>query len=80
MILILRGHIRESFNTKDLYNFVKDLYIIFPDLNVYIHTWNIFANNISWRNIEINNNIVESSTIFNYFDDLKILIKKNNNR
>ena len=76
MILILRGHIRESFNTKDLYNFVKDLYIMFPDLNVYIHTWNIFANNISWRNIEINNNIVESSTIFNYFDDLKILIKK----
>jgi hypothetical protein len=76
MILILRGHIRESFNTKDLYNFVKELYTIFPNLNIYIHTWNIFANNISWRNIEINNNIVELSTIFNYFDDLKILIKK----
>jgi hypothetical protein len=49
---------------------------MFPDLNVYIHTWNIFANNISWRNIEINNNIVVSSTIFNYFDDLQFLIKK----
>jgi hypothetical protein len=76
MILILRGHIRESFNTKDLYNFIKDLYNEFIDLNIYIHTWNIFANNISWRNIKINNNIVNDNIILNYFDDLNFLIKK----
>ena len=76
MILILRGHIRESFNSNNLYNLIKKIYNEFRDLKIYIHTWNIFANNISWRNIKINNNIVESSTIFNYFDDLKFLIKK----
>jgi len=75
MILILRGHIRESFNTKDLYNFIKDLYNKFTDLKIYIHTWNIFANNLSWRKIEKNNNIVNNKIIFNYFNDLKYLIK-----
>jgi hypothetical protein len=75
MILILRGHIRGSFNTKELYNFVKELYTIFPHLTIYIHTWNIFSNNISWRDINTDDNIIEPSTIFNYFNDLKHLIK-----
>ena len=75
MILILRGHIRESFNTKDLYNFVKNLYNICSNLYIYIHTWNIFANNLSWRKIEKNNNIVNNKIIYNYFNDLKHLIK-----
>jgi hypothetical protein len=55
---------------------IKRIYNEFVDLKIYIHTWNIFANNISWRNIEINNNIVDDNIIFNYFDDLKFLIKK----
>jgi len=76
MILMLRGHIRESFNSNTLYNFVKELSNLFPDLNIYIHTWNIFANNLSWRKIENNNNIVDDNIIFNYFNDLKHLIKK----
>jgi len=76
MILILRGHIRDSFNSNNLYNLIKRIYNEFVDLKIYIHTWNIFANNISWRNIEINNNIVDDNIIFNYFDDLKFLIKK----
>lgn len=75
MILILRGHIRNSFDTKELYNFVKELYTIFPHLTIYIHTWNIFSNNISWRDIKTDDNIVEPSDIFDYFNDLKHLIK-----
>lgn len=75
MILIIRGHIRGSFNSKELYNFVKELHKNFANLNIYIHTWHIFSNNISWRNMETDDNIVEPSDIFNYFNDLKHLIK-----
>ena len=75
MILIIRGHIRNSFVSKELYNFVKELYTIFANLTIYIHTWNIFSNNISWRDIKTDDNIVEPSHIFYYFNDLKHLIK-----
>ena len=76
MILIIRGHIRNSFETKKLYNLIKEIHTIFPDLKIFIHTWNIFANNISWRNININEQIVNDKIIYDYFDDLKYLIIK----
>ena len=75
-ILILRGHIRDSFDTQDLYNFVKNLYNIFKNLKIYIHTWNIFSNNISWRQINPNYKKLNKTTIYNYFNDLQFLIKK----
>lgn len=74
MILIIRGHIRKSFETKNLYNLVKNIYNFCPDLKIFIHTWNIFANNKSWRNIRENNNIVSNDIIYNYFHDIKGLI------
>jgi len=54
MILILRGHIRDSFNSPDLKLLVHDIYQLDPTLEIYIHTWNIYSNNISWRDIEAN--------------------------
>jgi hypothetical protein len=75
MILVIRGHIRDSFNTKDLYNLIKNIYVSCPDLKIFIHTWNIFASNVSWRKIPINNNNVTNETIYNYFGDLKACIK-----
>lgn len=75
MILIIRGHIRNSFETKKLYNLIKEIHAIVPDLKIFIHTWNIFANNISWRNIEINEECVNDQIIYDYFDDLGNLIK-----
>ena len=75
MILILRGHIRKSFNTKDLYHLIKQMYHVFPDLKIVIHTWNIFSNNLSWRNIEVDNKPVNESVIHDYFEDLCHLIK-----
>jgi hypothetical protein len=76
MIFILRGHIRESFETTELYHLIKDIYALFPDLKIFIHTWNIFANTISWRHISMNKTAVNDTIIYNYFDDLKHLIKK----
>jgi hypothetical protein len=75
MIIVIRGHIRNSFKTRELYNIVEKLYNIFPDLKIFIHTWNIFANNISWRTIELNNEVVNEEIIYNYFDNLGSCIK-----
>lgn len=75
MIIVIRGHIRNSFKTRELYNIVEKLYNIFPDLKIFIHTWNIFANNISWRTIELNNEVVNEEIIHNYFDNLSSCIK-----
>lgn len=75
MILIIRGHIRNSFKTKDLYNLIIKIYNIFPNLKIFIHTWNIFSNNISWRHIDVNSQIVNDEIIYEYFDELKHLIK-----
>jgi hypothetical protein len=75
MILIIRGHIRNSFETKDFYVLVKELHTLYPDLKIFIHTWNIFANNISHREIITNNTNVDNQIIYDYFDDLKHLIQ-----
>jgi len=68
MILILRGHIRDAFNNTNLLNLIKDIYNLDSNLKIYIHTWNIFANNISWREIKQNNTIVTKEIIYNYFN------------
>ena len=48
---------------------------MYPDLKIFIHTWNIFANNISHRQIIVNNKNVDNQIIYDYFDDLKHLIQ-----
>ena len=75
MILMIRGHIRNSFERKDLYSLVKELHASYPDLKIFIHTWNIFANNISHRPIIANNQSVDNQIIYDYFDDLKNLVQ-----
>lgn len=76
MIFVIRGHIRNSFQTKTLYDFVKELYSLYPELTLYIHTWNIIASKISWREIVPDKTIVTDKLIYDYFDDLNFLIKK----
>jgi len=44
-------------------------------LKIYIHTWNIYANNNSWRIIETNYNKVTSEIINEYFYEIQHLIK-----
>jgi hypothetical protein len=75
MILIIRGHIRNSFETANLYYFVESIINLCPDLKIFIHTWNIFSNGISWRKIDIDNNIVNEDVIYNYFNKIQHHIK-----
>jgi len=76
MIILLRGHIRDAFETRDLYNLIKNIKKFHTSLEIYIHTWNIFSSNISWRNINIDLREVREKKILNYFADLKQYIKK----
>ena len=76
MIIIIRGHIRNSFENDNLYYLIKNIYQLDVNVSIYIHTWNIFSNNISWRKIDTNNNIVTNDIIYSYFKDLSKLIKK----
>jgi hypothetical protein len=75
MILILRGHIRSAFDNNELINLIKAIYKFEKDLKIYIHTWNIFSSNLSWRPINQNNTIVTPQIIFEYFNELSHLIK-----
>jgi hypothetical protein len=75
MILILRGHIRHSFENADLFYFVKKLYEKYQDLKIFIHTWNILSNNLSWRTVITVLTVVTKEQIYHYFDSLNHLIK-----
>jgi hypothetical protein len=73
--IILRGHIRYSFNDKTLYNYIKQLANNY-DLKIYIQTWNIIQTDVSWRHLEKNESPVNEFFINLYFDDLSTRIKK----
>ena len=51
--LILRGHIRDSFENKDIYNYVKYISSI-SNLKLYIHTWCFRNGKHSWKNYDNN--------------------------
>jgi hypothetical protein len=71
IILLLRGHIRNSFKDTKLFNFVKYLSENY-NLKIYIHTWNVFSSSLSWRPIEpnTNNNNITKTDIMIYFSSM----------
>lgn len=76
MILVLRGHIRDSFQDLELLNLVKSIYDINPtNIKIFIHTWSIYSNNISWKGVEVNNEIVTKEKILDYFGEIKHVIE-----
>jgi len=74
VVLLLRGHVRNSFENDDLYNFIKKISLI-ETIDIYIHTWNVYSNNLSWREIKDDDRIIYEEIILNYFKDLKHNIK-----
>lgn len=75
MIILLRGHIRTSFNDNRLYSFIKHLCITYKDIEIYIHTWDIMQSNISWRKIEKKEILITNNIIHKYFKDCSKYIK-----
>jgi len=76
MILLLRGHIRESFKNNRLYNLIKGISdILGGNLDIYIQTWNVLQSNVSWRVIPENTTVVDEIMIYTYFRDLRYNIR-----
>jgi hypothetical protein len=75
MILLLRGHIRNSFDDDRLYLLLKEIQRKDNNLEIYIHTWNIIQSNISWRELDLIETFVTNEIIFDYFRDLKSYVK-----
>ena len=65
----IRGHIRESFNTKILYFFIKILRIKFPNVIIIFQTWNNIEckNNESWKEINEKDNNIDLMKLKKYF-------------
>jgi len=75
MILLLRGHIRNVFQDKNFYDVIKQIHCNNNDLEIYIHTWSIIQNTLSWRHVTVDRTAVTEEMIKIYFDDLSFLIK-----
>jgi hypothetical protein len=69
MKIVIRGHIRNSFTTDELYTLLKYLSEKY-DIQIYIHTWNKKQTNLSWRTIENDPTEITNDTIKTYFKDL----------
>jgi hypothetical protein len=74
MKILLRGHIRNSFDDNNLYNLLKSIDIQIG-IELYIHTWNIVSSGLSWRGIKPNHTHVNKEMIHRYFRDLTPKIK-----
>lgn len=75
MIILLRGHIRNAFATPHLYELLKELHAISP-LRIYIHTWGIVQNSLSWRPIRTDTSEISEAAVRAYFRDLEPCIRK----
>jgi hypothetical protein len=75
MIILLRGHIRNAFDTTALYDLLTALHAISP-LRIYIHTWGILQNSLSWRPIRTDTSEISETAVRAYFRDLEPCIRK----
>jgi len=69
MIIMLRGHIRNTFQDNRLYDLIKSISQK-NNIKIYIHTWNIVQSNLSWRKLNKIDSPVDENLIQNYFRDL----------
>jgi hypothetical protein len=74
MKIVLRGHIRNSFTTDELYNLLKQLSQEYQ-IEIYIHTWNKKQNSISWRPIEDDDTEVNTDVLRTYLKDVFQFVK-----
>jgi hypothetical protein len=71
MIIFIRGHIRNSFDSQDLCDLVRQICNTEPS-EIYIHTWSIFSSSLSYRSVAQDERPVTESIIRDYFIDLPI--------
>lgn len=67
--LLLRGHVRNSFNNKAFYLLLKQITHDF-ETDIYIHTWNVVQTSLSWRGMHNDHTEVNENFLKNYFEDV----------
>jgi hypothetical protein len=72
--IAIRGHVRDSFSTNKLYEFLKRLTQMY-DTQFYIHTWDVKQVSMSWRPMKDDPTPVTEHRINTYFRDLAKNIK-----
>lgn len=72
--LLIRGHIRNSFNDDKLIALVRHFAENY-DLTIFLHTWNVVQNRLSWRHMEDISNEVNEDVVKSYFKEFEPLIK-----
>lgn len=71
----IRGHIRNSFKTNRLKKFIRLVQYIFPNVKFILQTWSEqeCKKGDSYKNIKENNNIINKTIIYNYFEDADMI-------
>lgn len=75
LCILLRGHIRSSFDNDELINRIRFLNNHY-EICIYIQTWTKFEASKSWRNLNTCDKEVNEDIIYNYFKELKDKVKK----
>lgn len=75
MKLVIRGHIRDSFENGRLREVVKNLNDSMG-IRVVVHTWNIRRSALSWRTMPEDARPVDESMVLDYFGEASSLIDK----
>jgi hypothetical protein len=73
--ILLRGHIRNSFNDNKLYNVIHKLVTLF-NVDIYMHTWDENEAKVSWRPLSNKKIKITTELIEKYFYGVKNNIKK----
>lgn len=69
--LILRGHVRSSFDDDGLRRLTREIQESF-DLKVYVQTWNIVQNSLSWRSIPYIHSPVDEELVRKYLKGIRV--------
>jgi len=73
--LLLRGHVRESFNDKRLYNFIERLVFEY-DVDIYVYTFNIKDAGRIYTDKEVDKKNITLNDVESYFNNLVRYVKK----
>jgi hypothetical protein len=75
MKVLIRGHVRQSLDTKDFYWLLKRLDLM-AGIEIYMQTWSVKQNALSWRPMIADDTEVTPELILDYMGDLSSKIKK----
>lgn len=71
LIIALRGHIRSSMDNNSLLTLLSYLSAVF-ETRIYVHTWGVVQNSLSWRNISEIPKTVDAGMVFDYLSGLDV--------